>query len=214
MPVFSDSYQVTHNGVDLQITPSDLKEFADVFIRDANVIERCSERFVLDLYVYANTSGLNPAIVIEEVQALESSDKQSKTKPELMFTRQPLKGLWHKHFFSRHFLAQNMLLAHGNGRIDRKIEQVFAKYEGIEGTVDNFRALVREVRQGSSDLYKDRQDQSRLTGEWIVFIKHEGLNYYICIDFHLSGDQNIYNKVLLACEKDFPELKQVVENYA
>ncbi|PMG96788.1 hypothetical protein [Vibrio lentus] len=214
MPVFSDSYQVTNNGVDLQITSSDLKGFADFFIPDANVRERCSERFILDLYVYANTSGLNPAVVIEEIQALESADKQSRTKPESMFTRKPLKGLWHKHFFSSHFLAQNMLLAHGNGRIDREIEQVLAKYEGMERTVENCMAVAREVSQSSSGLFHDRQNNNRLTGEWIVFIKHESKNYYVCIDFHLNDDENVYGKVLLACEKDFPELKQVVENYA
>lgn len=210
MPVFSNSYQITRNGIDLQITPSGLKEFADLFIRDAKIIERCSEQFVLDLYV----SGLNPAVVIEEIQALERRDKQSRTKPESKFTRPPLKGIWHKHFFSSHFLPQNMLLAYDNGRIDRKIEQVLAKYEGMERTVENCRAVAREVTQGSSDLYNHRRDQNRLTGEWIVFIKHENLNYYMCIDLHISDDQNIYDKVILACEKDFPELKKVVENYA
>ena len=214
MPVFSNSYQVTHNGVDLKITSSDLEEFFGLFIRYENIIDRCSEQFFLDLYVYAKTSGLNPEVVMEEVQTLERPDKQSKTKPEIMFTRRPLKGLWHKHFFSSHFFAQNILLAHGNGRFDRKMEQVFANNEGMEATVENCMAVVREVKQGSSDLYNHRRDQNRLTGEWIVFIKHEGLNYYMCIDVHLNdGDQNIYDKVLLACEKDFPELRPVVENY-
>ncbi|MPX98030.1 hypothetical protein EHW61_15455 [Salinivibrio sp. VYel6] len=214
MPVFSNSYKVTHNGVDLQISSNDLKGFANSFITDANVIGRCSERFILDLYVYANTSGLNPTVVIEEIQALESPEKQSRTKTESMFQRQPLKGLWHKHFFSSHFLPQNMLLAHGNGRIDKKIEQVFSKYQGMEDTEENYRAITREIRQESSDLYNHRQGQNRLTGEWIVFVKHKSQNYYMCIDSHANDDQNVYDKVILACEKDFPALKQVVENYS
>ncbi|PNI00280.1 hypothetical protein [Vibrio diazotrophicus] len=214
MPIFNKSYKITHKGVDLHIGSDDLEAFAKFYFRGLPVLERCTEKFILDLYVYAHTSGLNPLVVLDEIKSLEVPNEFTRTKPATMFTRLPLKGIWHKHFFSSHFLGQNMQIAQGGGRLETSIGQVLEKYEGIENTDENWKAVAKELTQETMALFHQRKERSCLTGEWIIFIKHEGNNYYMSISFHANDDISIYDDVLTSCQQDFPHLTEIVKNYA
>jgi hypothetical protein len=46
-----------------------------------------------------------------------------------------------------------------------------------------------------------------LTGEWIVFVEHEGQNYYICLATHNGGDDEILGYIRNICHLEFPFLK-------
>ena len=50
----------------------------------------------------------------------------------------------------------------------------------------------------------------KLTGEWIVYAVHEGLNYYLCITSHESGDENIAQNIKAACLPQFSFLDAYV----
>jgi hypothetical protein len=50
-----------------------------------------------------------------------------------------------------------------------------------------------------------RDAQKKLTGEWIVYLRHEGKNYYLCCNTHEAGDQFIYDR-MENCVRDFPDL--------
>lgn len=214
MSRFKNSYLIDHKGKCFTVTSSDLDSFSRAFVTDEKVRSRCSERFLLDLYVYAETDGLNPAVVIEEITNLDANSEQSRTKPASVFSRLPLKGLWHKHFFSSHFIAKNMQIANGKGNIEAIVEQVFKNYEGMDKTVDNCFAVAKEIAAGNQRLFDNRAGNDQLTGEWIVFAKVDNLNYYLCLEFHGSDDQTIYDKVIAACKNDFEELVPIIESYA
>jgi hypothetical protein len=211
---FTNTYQIERNDKVLTVSPAELKGFSEFFIRDENIRERCSERFILDLYVYANTAGLNPAMIFEELEILESPDRQSRTKPETKFSRAPLKGLWHKHFFSSHFIAKNMQIANGRGNINSVIKQALKKFEGMDRTVENCKAIAKEISSGNLELFDKRSESNQLTGEWIVFAKVDSANYYMCIDFHETDDQVVYDKVINACKDNFESLVPIIESYA
>lgn len=214
MTRFINTYQIERNDEVLTVTPKDLEAFSVFFIRDEGIRGRCSERFLLDLYVYANSAGLNPSMIFEELRALECTVSESRTKQETKFSRLPLKGLWHKHFFSSHFIAKNMQIANGRGNIESVIKKAFEKYEGLDRTVENCKALAKDISLGNHDLFENRSDRNQLTGEWIVFAKINSENYYMCIEFHETDDHIIYDKVIKACKENFEHLVPVIESYA
>lgn len=41
-----------------------------------------------------------------------------------------------------------------------------------------------------------------MTGEWFVFHKHEGKNYYLTFGLHGETNDEIYKRIVLACEFD------------
>jgi hypothetical protein len=46
----------------------------------------------------------------------------------------------------------------------------------------------------------------KLTGEWIIFARHDGKNYYLCLNTHEAGDQFVYDRIMEHCVRDFPGL--------
>lgn len=53
--------------------------------------------------------------------------------------------------------------------------------------------------------YEERATKNRLTGEWILFAKHNGKNYYLCISIHTSGeeDQHVHDFLKTLCEHEY-----------
>jgi hypothetical protein len=214
MAKFENTHQIEYNGKVITILPNQLEAFSNRFINDSDILNKCSERFLLDLYVLSNEGGFNPGMIVEELIALESQDKQSQMKSEIQFSRLPLKGLWHTHFFSSRFIAKNMLIANSRGKIDSVIKSVLKKYDGVDRTVENCSKIAREICLGNQGLFDKRSDNNQLTGEWIVYAKVHSKNYYMCIDCHSTADQIIYNKVIKACKADFESILSEVESYA
>ncbi|HDM8245867.1 TPA: hypothetical protein P0E24_005067 [Vibrio campbellii] len=168
----------------------------------------------MDLYVHAYASDINPESILCELRALENNDFASKTKPATQFRRLPLKGLWHKHFYTAQFMPQNRLNAHRGGRLESEITRVFNEFDEskFDSKLEAYKAISLEIALASERLGNEREDENLLTGEWIVFAKHESKNYYFCVAPHHS-DEKIYAQVIKSCGMDFPNLTEVIENY-
>jgi hypothetical protein len=52
--------------------------------------------------------------------------------------------------------------------------------------------------------YSDRARNSKLTGEWIIFAKHDDRNYYLTLGVH-GDDAAIWDRCR-SCADEFPEL--------
>jgi hypothetical protein len=67
--------------------------------------------------------------------------------------------------------------------------------------------LAHEATEGA---LRERESQNKLTGEWIVFAKHNGQNYYLTIAKHPTGravgDQLIFDEIRSIAYKQFPFL--------
>lgn len=48
-------------------------------------------------------------------------------------------------------------------------------------------------------------ENKALTGEWIVYAKHEGKNYYLCLG--KPHENNTYEKIKMVIKYDFPFLQ-------
>ncbi|GAA4493314.1 hypothetical protein [Pseudaeromonas paramecii] len=173
---------------------------------------RYSLLFLLDLYHSFENRSITLDAIMHEVKCLEGEINQSRTKPASQFSRPPLKGLWHKHFYDSNIsgMVQNMMNALNTYSIpyfESKIEE--AKTSGIEQymTVEDIPHIVEDIV--SRNLQK-RSEEQRMTGEWIIYANHNGVNYYLCIAKHKEGDESIRKRLDAACLLEFPFLKDLL----
>jgi hypothetical protein len=173
-----------------------------MYIGDSELSKRMSELIWFDLYVMDAEFGFSPHDVLNAIKDLEKGELPSGTKPASQFRNMPLKGLWHKHFFSAQFLVQNLLLGLGKRGLEKIANEVMDPGKPII-TQEMLEELVHRV---THEPLESRDADKKLTGEWIIFLKHEGKNYYLCCNTHNAGDQFIFDRILEHCVRDFPQL--------
>jgi hypothetical protein len=165
--------------------------------------------FVRDVAACLENGTTNVATIFHAIGSLEGAHKNrpERTRPPSLFRRPPLKGLWHKHFHQGTIpsLALN-LQNHWNGRLDQLIGEHFHIGEVV--TQEAVSSLVHDlVIKG----YEDRGRAGRITGEWIVFAKQDGINYYLTLGVH--GDDDAIAKRVRMCAAEFPHVS-VLERIA
>lgn len=152
----------------------------------------------MHLYLYDKYNGDDPAMIIDELRHLELGT-YSGTKPAAPFERQPLAGFHHKHFFSASFVAKNIQNELNRGGALRGI---LTKGFGGRTCLDG--DAIRDVADRLTyEQVEVREREKRLTGEWIVFAKHCGVNYYLCLADHDMHDQVIYDGIVRCCYPQF-----------
>jgi hypothetical protein len=201
------TYTVFLDHVELKVTDEQLTEFAAACGLRPDIASRASELFWLDLYVYVKQFGIDVDDVLSEIRALETGEGVSQTKPALQFQRRPLKGLWHKHFFAAHFVAKNLTNALAGGRLEAIVNDVRAEHNSPVVTKDMLDDVSHRIVHGALE---SRSTDNKLTGEWIVFAKENQQNYYLCLNTHEAGDQQIFERVRDHCQREFPFLSAVL----
>ncbi|HCH5604923.1 MULTISPECIES: hypothetical protein [Vibrio harveyi group] len=126
------------------------------------------------------------------------------------FKHLPLKGLYKSHFFDARFFLGNMNAQYGfdrggNANLDKVIHRAFE--QNTSGYCDDEMAmfLAHEMTVG---MFEKRAQKQKLTGEWIIFQEYQGNKYYLCVASHLEDDNDIYERVKLACMINFPFLME------
>lgn len=127
--------------------------------------------------------------IYDEIGKLEGTDSRpSLTKPAERFKSGTLRGLWHKHHHQANFLAKNLALELPRSDI---VENAVAPYYGR--TVDEVAGeIAHAVVVGA---YEQRAREGRMTGEWIVFEKVDGVNYYLTLGYHKECNEAIKARV-------------------
>ena len=170
---------------------------------DPDLVSRISEVMWFDMYVLDTEFGVSPHDILRSVNDLETGEKLRGVKPATVFGKLPLKGLWHKHFFSAHFLVNNIVLGHGKDGLEKLVNEVF---DAANSPIVTREMIAEVARRATHDPLEKRDAAGKLTGEWIIFMKRAGKNYYLCVNTHAAGDQFIYDRILQHCVRDFPEL--------
>ncbi|MBF4485597.1 hypothetical protein [Flavobacterium sp. CSZ] len=75
-----------------------------------------------------------------------------------------------------------------------EFDEIYKKY--ISGTVNSIQHAMHQKAIHSK----------KLTGEWLIYKRHNNINYYFCLAKHNEGDQEIYDNKILKCFQEFPEL--------
>lgn len=209
------TYTIGVNQKEWQVSTSELARFAALFIRNSDIRSRTSRLLQLDLFVCSREFGINPAAVVQEMEYLEGIGRGSRgTKEAAPFTRKPLAGLWHKHFFCGRFMARNIQTGLANGRlrgiIEEAVEEINRTVFTDEIPVEVAEALSRKVASRCVDeTLKLRRNRLAITGEWIIYAKYNNKNYYLSLGSHQHGDQNIKDRIEKFCPQDFPFISQI-----
>lgn len=192
---------------------ADINAFCQAIDLDRATGGRHSLLLMLDLYFGAIKQGnINPAKILAEIHALEAPNRTTRTKPATPFTGPLLGGLWHKHHLESGIssFARNLqkgLHIYGIPSFEQSMREAEEANEERYVTKEDIYRLAQDVSFGN---YERLADDSKLTGEWIIFAKHEGKNYYLCLGRHDSGDAHIRAQIEAACFAEFPFLKDIL----
>jgi hypothetical protein len=177
---------------DVKITSRDLAVFRDMYVATSELAARMSELIWLDIYILDAAFGVSPHDILSAISDLEEGELPSGVKPATQFKNMPLKGLWHKHYFSAHFLVKNILLGLGKTGLEKLVNEVM---DPAKSTVITQEMLNELTHRAIHEPVETRAARKKLTGEWIVYLRHEGKNYYLCCNTHDVGDQFIYDRI-------------------
>lgn len=142
------------DGTEIHVGEADLARFAMGMGLDKIAPGRYSKLFAFKLLLYTQFQGVEADFIIEEVKALEGLPNRAvNTKPATQFTRPPLKGLWHQHFFDARFVAQNLLTHMQSKEFKQELQRIFDPIKSKVVTEDMVKALahaasIRRFRSG------------------------------------------------------------------
>lgn len=57
------------------------------------------------------------------------------------------------------------------------------------------------------------QERQALTGEWIIYGEHYGINYYLSLGAHTEGDNVLRKQIETFCRQEFPFIAQQLESF-
>jgi len=183
---------------------------------DQIVPGRYSNLLLLNLFCGWKSGFVDPSKVTHEIELLEGREKGG-FKPPVQNKHPPLKGLWHKHYPRQGLRSLCINLEHGLNKYG--IPLLEQKAAGIKAASEA-RYLTAEIKRDINELIDDAIDgnrnrlkkQQQLTGEWILFAKHEGKNYYLDIATHdKSTHDHVRKNIEAICYSEFPFLRNILE---
>jgi hypothetical protein len=187
-------------------------EFLDSYLGMKQIDNRKLSMLLKTQILYLLNSD-SPDMVVEEITYLEGFGF-TQTEPEKEFTGL-LKGYWEKHYYSSRFMGQNLL---NSWKMDversKKFESMAlaeSKPYSKNGFLPNgnnpqeLMSFCSTVARKFVDAYIEKSNSGKLTGERIIFKKHDGANYYLTLAYHSEDDKDVLSRIEF-CKKDFPFL--------
>jgi hypothetical protein len=171
------------------------KRFSDILLRQ-----------LIDLPYYG---GINFPLeyVVHEIETLEGIREKSQTEPANQFKGNILKGFWKKHFFVPSYsLGQNVinhwkLGQSSSEKFKSKYLELAKPYKNLENPSDK---VLRKLSAQIAEAIMKPISESKKTGEYIIFCKYRGKNYYLCLGAH--GTDEKIRKDITTCVTEFPFL--------
>jgi hypothetical protein len=168
------------------------------------VTGRYSSLLVTELMQCVEGSSANIFPILNEIGGLEGAPhtQPRRTKAAAQFERPPLSGLWHKHYPQAGNIPENVIL-HWKPKMNSKILE------------DHFQAIMQDqdmpleeksaaLSRAVVDGYWERGESQKITGEWIVYARHQDVNCYLTLGMH--GEDDAIRKRVLSCCNEFPHL--------
>lgn len=180
-----------------------MREELDEWLSLKMVSGKYSAGLVDELAAHYVNRTLHVHMVLDEIAALEGSRgaKPSSTKPEAQFRGRILRGLWHKHFMQPSYIGRNLQ----NHWTDQRLEQVTRDVPAHQLPHHLvLRGYTERAGNGAPD------GSPALTGEWIVYAKHQGRHYYLTLGKHSDEDRRIWERCKV-CAAEFAELGILTE---
>lgn len=191
---------------------TELYDFATFVGLEKVATGRYSFLLLLELYAGVKSGRQNPKEIIDEIEVLEGLQKKSGTKQASLFHREPLKGLWHKHYLEDGLASMARNLSRGIGKyripwFEKGIADAQSSGEERYVTEEDIPHIVNDAIAGNWERLKKK---SALTGEWIIFARHKNKNYYLCLGRHKSDLQILRAQIDAVCVREFPFLINIL----
>ncbi|MCP1486358.1 S-adenosylmethionine:diacylglycerol 3-amino-3-carboxypropyl transferase [Pseudomonas fluorescens] len=128
--------------------------------------------------------------------------------------RGPILGrFWHKHYYDARHLPQNVLnkwfgeYAVKQELLKLKLREVLMADEDDTNMEKYWEAKANRVSHAI--VYggiEARKNRGALTGEWLIYYEHAGLNYYLDLADHreLNDQQKLFDRLKDECAWEFP----------
>jgi hypothetical protein len=175
---------------------------------------RHSALFALSIFGEFKVGRLNPFRLGQEIKALESGEANG-LKPPIQSRHLPLKGLWHKHYMQPSLRSAALNVQHGLKEFgipffQQKIREAEAAEELRFVSPEHVKPIVTDLVEGN---WKRLQAADKITGEWIVFAKYNGENYYLALATHdKSTHDDLRRRIDAICCREFPFLNNLFGN--
>jgi hypothetical protein len=164
---------------------------------------RFSKLFVDQLVRHQIDRTVHVHAIYDQIGYLEGPDAgRGGAKDAALFTGKHLKGFWHQHRFEPRFMANNL----ANDSKSPEAMAIFVKMAEAINRGEEIGQFVHELVIGG---YERRFREGKMTGEWIVFAKIEGVNHYLTLGKHDEGDDKILDRIK-ACATECPEIISLI----
>jgi hypothetical protein len=197
------SVYVFEDGKSLLISDTMIVAVKERYVT-ALLASRISRAFWLDIIAINSRYGIEFLSMLQPVLDLENGTNNSRTKPATQFNKEPLKGLWHKHFFSARFLAGNISAGLGKKGMRKIVLDVVGEPDGTK--VFTWAHLAEISARIVNQPLTQRAASGTRTGEWVIFLRRPEGNFYLSIAAHRMRDQGIFDRIEQECSIDFPDL--------
>lgn len=196
-------------GLRVSFDAEQLREIKRQATDDRPYADRISLGFTLHL-VQAWTMLREGHHILDVIDVLEGLRKRPGSRPESQFRHPPLHPFWHVHWSAPRHILRNIGLhwnLSGKGKRDplTPMLQEIAKAHGDDP--DQWPGIV--AHRLAIEGYGKRA-ASGLTGDWIIYGKHGGQNYYLALATHEEGEGEnavkLYQKLKDGSAAEFPFL--------
>ena len=183
---------------EIKITADDIQRFAETYEFNKYIPGRYSWRLIIDLIIEELHTNINLGDRV--LTAIRSNEKEippiGMKKPTKL--RGPLKEFWHLHYPVPGIRSLALNISNEN---KQKSIPTLEKYKLDETpiTPEIIQEIVNDCVHGGIER---RKKENTYTGEWIVFAKHEGENYYLTLAYHGEDNAEILNR-LETCRSEF-----------
>lgn len=176
---------------------------------------RVSQSLALRLQLLSSLRLMDKFAVLDEIAFLEKTptSRPTGTKPAEKFRGPILGRFWHKHYCEAKHLPQNFHnkwfgdYARKHGLLGQKLREILMS-DVDESDMEEYRLVMANLI--SDDLFyggvDSRRQRNALTGEWLVYYVHGGLNYYLDLADHgeIAEPQKLFDRLKGNCEWEFP----------
>lgn len=166
-------------------------------------LSRISTVFLAQSYASEKNRIFSTFDLTNPIKILEGLTTFNDTPPEEQFKHPPLAGIYKKHFSSPRFLVKNLLNFQRSKEGTKHFERVWKETcKTCNSVIIDETFISYLCHQMTVPPIEIKSRSNNLTGEWLVFHKHEGRNYYLALAFHGESNNEIHEKIMLACSFD------------
>ena len=148
-------------------------------------------------------------LITDELEFLEGARPRTTTKGPSPLRGGILDGLMHKHFFTPASLHHNLknYWFGGAGNVESKISRVLGRIAKEQETEVFTEEVLEAFRKRLIYPALDHKAvEGSLTGDWIIFVRHEGENHYLCLARHEEEHSAIHRRFYQNAKELFPYL--------